>query len=314
MSLDSLRADFVLASRRLCKSKLTSAAAILSLALGIGACLAAFELVNALLLRPLPVAGPDRLYALIRQEFQASGRPTTRDNWQQPLLREMRDAVTNQAALIAISGAERVEITFRTDGEMERAQVQYVSGNMFDSFGLHAAAGRLLSQRDDLRPGAHPVAILSHDYWSRRFTQDPHIVGQTFRMTNNLTGTRIYQIVGVAGTGFTGTEPGKVVDIFLPAMMHWGISYPQWLLFRSFVHVRSDVSASSVRDRLRATLRAFDEANGNRAKQMLEMEPAGAGVSPIQKDYGTSLAALSVLVALVLLMNGNCAAKSVSMA
>jgi hypothetical protein len=153
-----------LAWRRLRKNKVTSAAAILSLALGIGACLAAFQLVDALLLRPLPIAAPDRLYALSRQEFPMNGQPTTRDNWEYPLFREMRAAVASQATLIAISEAERVEIAFRSDGEMERAHVQYVSGDMFDTFGLHAASGRLLSQNDDLQFGAHPVAVVSHDY------------------------------------------------------------------------------------------------------------------------------------------------------
>ena len=105
------------------QEQVTSAAAILSLALGIGACLAAFQLVNALLLRPLPIAGPDRLYALSRQKFPADGPPTTRDNWQPPLLQNIRDAVAKQAALLAISEAERAEITFRSDQEMERAQV-----------------------------------------------------------------------------------------------------------------------------------------------------------------------------------------------
>src|SRR5258705_3833245 len=128
LSLDSLRADFVLAGRRLRKSKVTSAAAILSLALGIGACLAAFQLIDALLLRPLPIDAPDRLYALSRQEFPVNGPSTTRDNWDYPLFREMRAAVASQATLIAISNAERVEITLRSDKEMERAQVQYVSG------------------------------------------------------------------------------------------------------------------------------------------------------------------------------------------
>ena len=301
MLFDSLCADFVVAWRRLQKRKLTSAAAILSLALGIGACLAAFQLVNALLLRPLPIAGPDRLYALSRQELRSGSTPSTRDNWQTPLLQNMRDAVANQAALLAISEAERVEITFRSDQEMERAQVQYVSGNTFGSFGLHAAAGRLFSQQDDLKPGAHPVAILSHDYWSRRFGQDPAVLGRTFRMTNNLTGPRVYQIVGVLEAGFTGTEPGKVVDIFLPAMMHWGIAFPEWPLFRGFVHVRSDASVPLTRDRLRATLHAFDDARADAPHEVLELKPAGAGVSSMQKEYGASLAAFSALVALVLL-------------
>ena len=125
LSLDSLGADFVLASRRLRKSKVTAAAAILSLALGIGACLAAFQLVSALLCRPLSITGADRLYALSRQEFR-DGTPTSRDSWERPLRQDMRDAVANHAALISISEAERVEITFLTDREMEREQLQYV--------------------------------------------------------------------------------------------------------------------------------------------------------------------------------------------
>lgn len=279
-----------------------SVAAVLSLALGIGACLAAFRLIDALLLRPLPIAAPGRLYALSRQEFRNNGPSTTRDTWEYPLLRDMYAAVANQAILIAVSEADRVEISFRSDRDMERAVVQYVSGDMFETFRLHAAAGRLLSRNDDQQPGAHPVAVISRDYWSRRFGQDPRVIGQTFRITNNLTGTRIYQIVGVVGGDFTGTEPGEVVDIFFPAMMHWGISFPEWSLFRAFVYLQPGVSASAVRDHLNATFRAFSESKANRVKPALEMESAGAGVSAMQKNYRISLVALSILVILVLLI------------
>ena len=300
--LDSLRADCELAWRRLRKSKITSAAAILSLALGIGACLAAFQLIDALLLRPLPIAAPDRLYTLSRQVLGRNGQSTTRETWEYPLFREMRAAVANQAALIAISDAERAEITFGSDAEVERAHLQYVSGDLFDAFGLDAVAGRLFSRNDDLQPGAHPVAVVSHDYWSRRFAQDPQVIGRTFRVTNNLTGTRIYQIVGVAAANFTGTEPGKVVDIFLPAMMHWGMAYPEWSLFRIFVHLRPGISPSPVRNHLSAILHAFNVAKAIRTKQALEMEAAPAGVSTMQKNYRTPLAAFGVLVVLVLLI------------
>ena len=71
--------------------------------------------------------------------------------------------------MIALSFAERVDLTYGSDDAMEKAHVQYVSGSMFGAFGLRPAAGRLLSENDDLKPGAHPVAVLSHDYWSRRF-------------------------------------------------------------------------------------------------------------------------------------------------
>ncbi len=85
----------------------------------------------------------------------------------------MRAAVKDQAELIAVSYAERMDLTYRSDQEMEKAYVQYVSGWMFSSFGLRPALGRLLTENDDLKPGAHPYAVLSYDYWTRRFGQDP---------------------------------------------------------------------------------------------------------------------------------------------
>ena len=233
----SSRLDFVLAWRRVLASKVTSAAAILSLAVGMGACIAAFRLVNALLLRPLPIVAPERLYALSHHEFEPNSDASRHDNWQYPLFREMRSAVASQAALIAISDAERVEINIQHGQGFERGQVQYVSGEMFEIFGLRPSVGRLLTHNDDLQAGAHPVAVISHDYWSQRFAQDPHVVGRTFRVTNNLTGTRVYQIVGVAAIGFVGTEPGKGVDIFLPAVMHWGMAFPAWSPFKTLVQL-----------------------------------------------------------------------------
>ena len=81
----------------------------------------------------------------------------------------MRAAVKDQAELIAVSYAERMDLTYGSDQEMEKAYLQYVSGWMFDSFGLRPALGRLFTENDDLKPGAHPYAVLSHDYWTRRF-------------------------------------------------------------------------------------------------------------------------------------------------
>src|SRR5207253_8228560 len=128
--LDSLRADAVFGWRQLNKKKVTSAAAILSLALAIGACTSAFRLIDALLLRPLPVAQPERLYALSRQGFLMYGKPVAYDGWEYPLFREMRAAVKGQASLIAISYSQRVDLTYSSD--YEKAHAQYVSGWMFE--------------------------------------------------------------------------------------------------------------------------------------------------------------------------------------
>jgi putative ABC transport system permease protein len=221
--LDSLRADAVFGWRQIIKRKATSAAAVLSLALAIGACTSAFRLIDAVLLRPLPVAHADRLYVLARLGTDPAGKPGSSDAWAYPSFQLMRAAVQGQAELIAVSFAEQADLTYRTDQEMEKAEFQFVSGRMFDDFGLRPAIGRLLTANDDLKPGAHPYAVLSYDYWARRFVRDPNVVGRTMRI-----GDTLYQIVGVGPEGFTGTETGTVIDIFLPAMMHLAAVHDDW--------------------------------------------------------------------------------------
>src|ERR1700726_4220084 len=115
---------------------------------------------------------------------------------------------------MAISYSERMDLTYKSDQEMEKAFLQYVSGWMFSSFGLRPALGRLLTENDNLKPGAHPYAVLSYDYWTRRFGRDPKVVGRAFRMGNGL-----YQVAGVSEERFTGTETGMMTDIFLPMAM-----------------------------------------------------------------------------------------------
>jgi putative ABC transport system permease protein len=290
----NFRADLVLAWRRLLGDKLASIAAIVSLAIGTGAVLAAFQLVHALLFRPLPIAAPERLHALSYQQLDpGSGVMNRRDNWQYPLFREMRSAVSTQAKLLALSGTERVEIELQAGQQFEKSQLQYVSGDMFEVFGLRPALGRLFDQSDDLQVGAHPVAVISHGFWSHRFSRDPYVLGRTFRVTNNLTGTRIYEIVGVAPDGFTGAEPGKAVDIFLPSVMHWAMAYPNWSPFRTFAHLHRDAEAAAVRDRLDAVVRAWEESEGGsgaRTPRTVELLPASAGVSAMQARFRPSLA------------------------
>ncbi len=307
--LDSLRADAIFGWRQLTKNKVTSIAAVLSLALGIGACTSAFRLIDAILLRPLPVAAAERLYAAARQGIDSDGQIRVGDAWAYPSFRLMRAAVRDQAELIAVSFAERADLTFKSDAEMEKAYMQCVSGWMFPAFGLRPAAGRLLSENDDLKPGAHPVAVISYDYWTRRFARDPKVVGRTFRM-----GANVYEIVGVVQPPFTGTETGTVTDVFVPTMMHPGVTHDDWTWHRTLVQLEPGVALEPVRARLQATSRAFED---ERAKgftgmsrediekflaQIVVLEPAAAGISGLQRDYRPALVALAVLVALVLLI------------
>src|SRR5580692_267735 len=217
--LDSLRADAIFGWRRLRKSKVTSAAAILSLALAIGACTSAFRLIDALLLRPLPIAHPERLYAMSRHGIGFDGKPSSYDSWAGPAFHLMRAAAKDQAELIAVSYFQRTDLTYGSDDDMEKVYLQYVSGWMFDAFGLRPALGRLFNENDDQKLGANPIAVISYDYWARRFGKDPKVIGRTFHQGNN-----IYEIVGVGPEAFTGTETGTVIDVFIPTMMNPSIT------------------------------------------------------------------------------------------
>jgi len=257
------------------------------------------------------VEGADRLFVLTHQFMTADGKRQSSDSCAYPMFRNMHALARDQAELIAVSGADRIDLTFSSDENIEKAYWQYVSGWMFPSFGLNPAAGRLFTENDDRTPGADPYAVIWYDFWSRRFRRDPGIVGRHFR-----TGSETYEIVGVAPKTFTGTESGTVTDIFVPTMMmknHGSVrSDYQW--FRTFVKVKPGVAVDGVRERLNAPFHAFlksriKELSGTPRQeteaflaQTMSLEPASAGVSGIQKTYGTPLAILGVLVALVLLI------------
>jgi putative ABC transport system permease protein len=308
--LDSLRADAIFGLRQLNKTKVTSAAAILSLALAIGACTAAFRLIDALLLRPLPVANPERLYDLSRVGLGPEGKPQDFDGWAYPDFQLMRTAVANQAELIAVSYADPVELTYKSDEEIERAYLQYVSGWMFPTLGIRPALGRVFTENDDVKPGGHPYAVLSYEYWTHRFGEDPKVIGRTFQMGNQL-----YEIVGVAEAPFTGTEPGTMVDIFVPTMMHSAVTRKDSTWHRTLAVVKPDTAFEPMRQKLEVTSRAFEEerAKGwsaamskkeieNFLNQKVVLEQAATGVSELQTETRRPLAILGVLVALVLLI------------
>ena len=308
--LDGLRADAIFGWRQLRRNKVTSAAAVLSLALAMGSCVSAFRLIDALLLRPLPVSDPEHLYAISFDGFSLKGEHNIWDSCSYPMFRTWRTAVKGDADLIAISYAERTDLTFGSDNDMEKAYEQHVSGWMFSSFGLQPATGRVLTENDDLAPGKEPYAVLSYDYWTRRFGRDPKVVGRTFRLDNDL-----YEIVGVAEKGFIGTEPGTATDIFIPTMMSAGsINSANSFWLRTYVRPRQGVALEPLRAKLDAMYRAFEQerAKGfiNFPKQYLEGYPherlelstAAQGVSGLQKDYKRALITLGVLVLLVLLI------------
>jgi predicted permease len=311
--LESFVSDVKFGWRQLCRNKVASAAAVLSLALGMGSCVAAFRLIDALLWRPMPISGSSRLYVLSRHMTGLYGKPIEDGHWATPDYKLMRDAVRDQADLIAVSDADRTDITWTTDEDVEKAHVAYVSGNMFPLFGLKPALGRLLSPADDRGPGASPYAVLSWDYWNRRFGRDPRVLGRLVHI-----GDPSFEIVGVGPRDFTGTEKGTVADIFLPLSMNGLATQERFDWHRIFLMLKPGVNPKTALEPLRQHLSAVNHAFGSACStcfrgetrasidrflnQTLVLTPAGAGISDLQKEYRRFLGMLGLLAALVLLI------------
>lgn len=307
--LDSLRADIVYGWRQVLKNRVTSAAAVLSLALAVGSCTAAFRLIDAVLLRPLAVAGADRLMVFTREGIGPDGQKAAYDSCAYPMFQAMRTAVKEDADLFAVSYAERAELTFGGTPEIERAYTQYVSGWMFPAFELKPAVGRLFTANDDQTPMGHPYAVLGYDFWTHRFGRDPNVVGRVFRK-----GNQAFEVIGVMEEKFTGTEPGVVVDVFLPTMMNSATVRSDYTWHRSLVLIRKGVAAGPVQDKLHATAIAFERERlqgvkglpPERLAQFLNLQgvlrPAASGVSGLQERSRGALLAAGILAVLVLLI------------
>ncbi|MBV8845381.1 MAG: ABC transporter permease [Bryobacterales bacterium] len=299
--LESLGADAVFSWRQLNKRRVTSAAAILSLGLAIGACTSAFRIIDALFLRPLPIANPSGLYGL---SPAGVARNFTYREFRQMRAALHDDPSKDHGELIAVSGAPSLDVAYSSDQEFEKAHGQFVSGWMFSDFHIQPALGRLLTVNDDLKPGAHPVAVLSYDYWTRRFARDPNVIGRTVRFGPDWrigpTG-KGFEIIGVAPERFAGTETGVMIDIFLPTMMQAMIEVPVASIFRIFVHLPPGAAIEPVRDRLLAGLRSAGP-DPSKAPRALVVESALAGASNLRSNYRQAIAALAILVALVLLI------------
>jgi len=308
--LDGLRADVIFGWRQLRRNRVTSAAAVLSLALAMGACVSAFRLIDALLLTPLPVVHPERLYSISLTGISPMAERETWDSFSYPMFRKMRDAVKDDAELVGLAYSEQEDVIYGSDDEIERADLQYVSGWMFAEFGLQPAVGRLLTAADDQAPRGHPVAVLSYDYWNHRFGRDPHVVGRTVRF-----GKDLFEIVGVSGKGFTGTEPGTITDIFVPMAMNSGSfenENMQW--FRIFVAMKPGHDLQPVRAQLQTIFTTTqmewakewtyisEKQRAEIPKTKLSLNRAGQGISWMQTTYRSALAMLGILVLLVLLI------------
>ncbi len=205
--MQTLWQDLRYGMRMLLKNPGFTLMAVLTLALGIGASITIFSLVNAVLLKSLPVIkAPHHLITLGRTEGGQSFNPSS-----YPDYRDYRDRNTVFSGLAAYAS---VPLSLSSSGFTERLSGAVVSGNYFSVLGVEAVRGRILGSEDDIMPDAHPVAVISFGLWRRSFGSDPAIIGRTVRLN-----THPFTVVGVAAEGFRGTEVGEVIEVWVPMMM-----------------------------------------------------------------------------------------------
>ena len=208
--MTTLVQDLLYASRGFRKSPVFSAVAVLSLALGIGANTAIFTLIDQLILKLLPVQDPEHI-VLLRGRGRHYGGNNGMNALSYPMYQDLRD---RNPVFSAMMSRYRLGFAIGVEAHTEIVNGELVSGNYFPLLGIRPAAGRLFNASDDLRSGAHPLAVLSYTWWKTRFAGDAHIIGQTIRV-NNIPLT----VIGVAQSGFEGMEPGLPAFVFVPMTM-----------------------------------------------------------------------------------------------
>jgi predicted permease len=295
--------------RVLLRSPAFSGAAMVTLALGIGTNAAMFSGVNALLLRPLPVAHPAELYSLKRDE--PAIRSYSFPSGEIPRYQQLMRVFENVAAVFEV---DRSNLTVSGDGggtDPNPVHLQLVSGTYFATLGIRAQMGRTLTAEDDPVAGGHPFAVISESYWQRRMGQAPDVLSRTLTLNGTL-----YTIVGVAQPGFTGDRVGRSTDVWFPLGMGPNVmALPPGtpISARLIARIRSGVpvaQAQAAVDVLAPQLAAENLAANPRVpdwavkqiKLRVVLEPGARGFSPERAALSQSLIILSIMAAITLLI------------
>jgi predicted permease len=307
------------AVRQFRRSPVFTCAAVLTLALGIGGTTAIFTLVHAVMLRSLPVSEPGRLYRIGEgDDCCVEGGPQDRWGFYSFALYERLKAETPEFEDVAAFQAGNWLLSVRRQGEVAARPMrsEYVTGNYFSMLGVGAFGGRVLSPDDD-RPGAPPAAVLSYRVWQASYGGDPSVVGSSFIVEGHP-----FTVIGVAPPGFFGeTLRSDPPDLWLPvqqepmvdgagALLHQSVA--AWL--RVIGRLRPGASTAGMGPRLTGVLRQWLQHDSGYPsnwmpdvikmlpRQVINVVPAGAGVTVMKEEYGRSLQILFSVCALVLLI------------
>jgi predicted permease len=289
--LENLFRDIRYALRTLLRSPGFSATALLTLALGIGANTAIFSLVDAFLLRSLPVKDPQEL-VLVRSGFPYS------------TFEQFRDRNHSFAGMFAY---DESHVTVVIDGQPEYLDGDFVSGTYFETLGLNAIVGRTF-QSDDDQPGRQPLAVISYRYWVQRFQREPSAIGRTVYLAD-----MPCTIIGVTPPRFFGRNvAGKSADIVLPMFMHSRLALKDHDSVDIMARLKPSVSLESARaelDVIYGQILTASAGGGTSPRverelrtRRIELRPGIRGTSNANGTFETELRILETVVGITLLI------------
>jgi len=309
--------DLRYATRQLRKSPAFTIAAVVTLGLGIGANTAMFSVMNAVLLRSLPVSEPNRIFYLRVPTDQPDGAENTGNgdtSFSYPVFQALRQQHDAFAAVIASVPLAIGKTSIRFGEEPELAEGEVVSGNFFSGLGVKMARGRSFSEQDEAAQS--PVAVLSYQFWTRRFNRDPGVIGKTLYVKG------VPQtIIGVSAEDFSGLKRGQGdTDFWIPmqdnvALNAWGqaardgktyFSLPKWWCLLLTARLAPGVTPAQALARVQPIFEATAYAPIGPpkpgARQVYLSMSAAKGLDQYVEDYGRPLSLLMALVALVLVI------------
>jgi predicted permease len=303
--METLWQDLRYGMRRLLKQPGFTLIAVSTLALGIGANTAIFSVADKLLLRPLPVKDPAQL-ALVSGE---TVNPKFLNN-----LFSYPDYVDYRAQNEVFTGLlafAQLNVRYGEGEQPEKLSLETVSGNYFEVLGVPAAQGRLIQEEDNRVEDGHPVAVISHSCWQRRFGGRRDVLGQTL-LLNGLS----YSVIGVASAGFTGMRLEVPVEAWTPLMMRRQLlggttsNFERkggWL--RLMGRLKPGVTLAEAQTSFDLTARRIWESYTPVSDRKLPfnekrilLEPGGQGLSSLRRSLGETLKLLLAVVALLLVL------------
>ena len=318
--MQNLPGNFRYALRQFRLSPVFTAAAILTLALGIGGTTAIFTLIHAVMIRSLPVSDPATLYR-VGDGDDCCVDSGTQDRWGMfsfPLYERLKAEAPEFEQMAAFqAGLRRLSVRrLGVETSSRPLRSEYVTGNYFSALGVGSFGGRVFTDEDDT-PASAPVAVISHRVWQTTYGSDTSVVGSTFVVEGHP-----FTVIGVAPPGFFGeTLRGDPPDIWIPAQQEPMIDgesgllrQPQGAWLRIIGRLRPGATIAGMAPRLTAVLRVWLQHDSgypsnwmpgvihSLPEQVISVVPAGAGVGVMKEQYGRSLKILLSVCGLVLLI------------